>query len=133
MTVANTSVIGTGNTNSTLNPVRNVTYATVNPDRAVGHWTSNTVAATNMVFVRVRVPVQPGVAAPTIVVIDQRTFAVTYDGVTETNSFDPTYTGAYTYRVETLDNASNPGGAESPAPVRLIIGGGAVIGGGSVQ
>jgi hypothetical protein len=91
---------GTSATNSTFNPFLNRTYSTVNPDRAVGMWVTNRVAATNWHFMTVIVPQQKGVAAPIIERLDDTTVAVTYDGVTETNTFGTNYTGAFTYRVE---------------------------------
>lgn len=91
---------GTSATNSTFNPFLNRTYATVNPDRAVGMWVTNRVAATNWSLMTVIVPQQKGVAAPIIERLDDTTVAVTYDGVTETNTFGTNYTGAFTYRVE---------------------------------
>ncbi len=97
-----TSVIGTANTNSTLNPFRDGgrTYQTVNPDRAAGLWRTNTTAATNRSFVTVIFPVPPGGTAPTIARVDDNTCTVTYGGVTQTNTFGTNYVGAFTYRVE---------------------------------
>ena len=94
------NVMGTVNTNSTLNPFINRTYATANPDRAAGLWLTNRVASTNWHFMTVIVPQQPGQSAPSITTLDQDTVVVTYDGVTETNTFGTNYAGAYTYRVE---------------------------------
>ena len=89
-------------TNSTLNPFLNSTYATVHPDRAVGMWITNRTAATNFTFVWAVIPQKPGVAAPMVQRLDSFTLAVTYDGVTETNTFGTNYAGAFTYRVETV-------------------------------
>jgi hypothetical protein len=91
---------GTSATNSTFNPFLNRTYATYNPDRAVGMWVTNRVAATNWSLMTVIVPQQKGVDAPVIERLNDTTVAVTYDGVTETNTFGTNYTGAFTYRVE---------------------------------
>jgi len=98
-----TGVLGTANTNSTLNPFINRTYATPNPDRAAGLWVTNRVAATNWQFMTVIVPQQPGKAPPSFISLDQNTVVVTYDGVTETNTFGTNYAGAFTYRVELAD------------------------------
>ena len=101
-----TNAIATGNTNDTLNPfvAGGTTYSTFSPSRAVGMWITNTVTATNFLFVWAIVPVEPGKSAPTFQRLDNATLAVTYDGVTETNSFGTNYTGAYTYRIETTVN-----------------------------
>jgi hypothetical protein len=90
----------TSATNSTFNPFLNRTYATVNPDRAVGMWVTNRIAATNWSLMTVIVPQQKGVDAPVIERLNDTTVVVTYDGVTETNTFGTNYTGAFTYRVE---------------------------------
>jgi hypothetical protein len=99
-------------TNSTLNPFINhgQTYSMgVNIDRAVGLWVTNTVLSTNFHLMTVIVPKQDGVAAPTILRLDDNTVAVTYDGVTETNTFGTNYSGAFSFRVE-LDTVANSGG-----------------------
>lgn len=107
-----TSKSGTSETNSTLNPflAGGTTYATGNPDVAAGIWVTNRVAATNWHLMTVIVPQQPGVDAPTFLRLDDNTVAVTYDGVTETNTFGTAYGGAYTYQVATLEGGENPGG-----------------------
>jgi hypothetical protein len=63
-------------------------------------WVSNKSPATNFHFMTVIVPQEPGKAAPSIIRINDNTVAVTYDGVTETNTFGTSYTGPFTYRVE---------------------------------
>jgi hypothetical protein len=96
-------VNGTKNTNSTLNPFRaggTVFSAGGVVDRAVGLWVTNRAGgATNWNLMTVIVPQQPGVAAPVIERLDDYTVVVTYDGVTETNTFGTSYTNA-TYRVD---------------------------------
>lgn len=111
--VSTANVIGTSDTNSTLNPFLNRTYATVNPDRAVGMWVTNRTATTNWHLMTVIVPQQPGVAAPTFLRLDDNTIAVTYDGVTETNTFN-TNTVTYTYMVDTSQSGSNPSDGGGP-------------------
>jgi hypothetical protein len=95
-----TGVIGTSSTNSTLNPFLNRTYPTLNPDRAVGMWVTNRFPSTQWSLTTVIVPQQPGVAAPVFQRIDNNTIVVTYDGVTETNTFGTNYTGAATFIVD---------------------------------
>ena len=107
-----TGVVGTSATNSTLNPFQNRTYATLNPDRAVGMWVTNRIATTNWHFMTVIVPQRPGVAAPVIQRLDDNTVAVTYDGVTETNTFGTNYSGPFSYRVEVV--GASGGGAVPP-------------------
>ena len=102
------SVLGTANTNSTLNPFINRTYATANPDRAAGLWVTNRTAVANWHFMTVIVPQQPGKAAPSIISLDNNTVVVTYDGVTETNTFGTGYTGAFTYRVDVAVSGKAP-------------------------
>lgn len=121
--VSTPNAVGTAATNSTLNPFRNWTWATLNPDRAVGMWVTNTVAATNWHFLTVIVPQQRGVAAPTFRRLDDNTVAVTYDGVTETNTFGTNYP-VYTYMVE-LESAPNlsvdfPAETEPPRKARAV-------------
>ena len=98
--LSKTGVIGTSSTNSTLNPFQNRTYATVNPDRAVGMWVTNKIPSQQWSLMTVIVPQQPGVPAPVFQRIDDSTIVVTYDGVTETNTFGTNYTGAATYMVD---------------------------------
>lgn len=125
-----TSVIGTSATNSTLNPFRDRTWATAALDRAAGMWVYNRVASTNFQKLTTVVPQQPGVAAPTFLRLDDNTVAVTYDGVTETNTFGTAYSGAYTYQVATLEAGSNPGGSSGTGSAVIS---GAVISGGRVN
>ena len=101
-------MLGTANTNSTLNPFINRTYATANPDRAAGLWVTNRTAVANWHFMTVIVPQQPGKAAPSIISLDNNTVVVTYDGVTETNTFGTGYTGAFTYRVDVAVSGKAP-------------------------
>ncbi len=103
-----TSQNGTSGTNSTLNPFISggSTFSTVHPDRAVGLWITNTTSSTNFSFTWANVPQQNGVAAPTILRLDDNTVAVTYDGVTETNTFGTNYAGAFTYRVALAEAAA---------------------------
>lgn len=109
-----TSVIGTANTNSTLNPMISAgrIYATLVNDRAAGLWFTNRVSATNFSLCWAIVPRENGKSAPTIRRLDDTTLAVTYDGVTETNTFGTNYSGEFTYRVE-VDVAANIGGGSS--------------------
>lgn len=119
-----TSQNGTSGTNSTLNPFISggKTFATANPDRALGLWITNTTPATNWSLMTVIVPQQSGVAAPTITRLDDNTVAVTYDGVTETNTFGTNYTGAFTYQVATLDSSfSAPKSANPSAALRPVL------------
>jgi hypothetical protein len=98
------NAIGTSATNSTLNPFINggQTREAVHPDRAVGMWVTNRVASTNWHLMTVVVPQKPGVPPPVIQRIDDYTVAVTYDGVTETNTFGTSYSGPATYRVDLI-------------------------------
>ena len=68
--------------------------------RAHALWYRNAAQSTNFTFLSVIVPQEPGKATPNISRIDNNTVVVTYDGVTETNTFGTNYTGAFTYRVE---------------------------------
>jgi hypothetical protein len=116
--VNGTSKIGTSGTNSTLNPFRDGgrTWYTPMPDRAAGLWLTNTTASTHWHFLTVIVPQETGKAAPTFIRLDDNTVVVTYDGVTETNTFGTTYAGDATFRVDvgggTRPNA--PGGMRDP-------------------
>ncbi len=68
--------------------------------RAHALWYRNATLATNFTFLSVIVPQEPGKTAPSFSRIDNNTVVVTYDGVTETNTFGTNYTGAFTYRVD---------------------------------
>ena len=101
---------GTSDTNSTLNPFISggTTYGTPNPDRAVGMWVTNRVPATSWRLITVIVPQQTGVPAPVITRLDESTVAVTYEGMTETITFDANYQGPFTYRVDLGSLGKNP-------------------------
>jgi hypothetical protein len=86
------------------NPFTGVTYTDAGDPfrRANALWFRNATQATNFNFLSVIVPQEPGKSAPSFTRLDNHTVAVTYDGVTETNTFGTNYAGAYTYRVELL-------------------------------
>jgi hypothetical protein len=119
LSVSGTSKNGTSGTNSTLNPFVDGgrTWAIQFPDRAAGLWITNTTATTNRSFTMVIVPQKVGVAAPTFQTLDADTVAVTYDGVTETNTFGTNYAGAFTYRVELASASSGESGESGGAGV----------------
>jgi hypothetical protein len=129
LSLGRTGVMGTANTNSTLNPFINRTYTTLNPDRAAGLWVTNRVPVTNWHFMTVIVPQKPGQPPPSITSLDDRTVVVTYEGVTETNTFGTNYNGAFTYRVETIGDRRvsnlaapvNGGGVEQGSTPRRLF------------
>ncbi len=109
--ISKTGVMGTSSANnSTLNPFLNRIYATVDPDRAVGMWVTNVTASTNWQLLTVIVPQKPGVVDPPRFQRfpgQESTIVVTYDGVTETNTFGNSYPGPATYRVDVKDGPNS--------------------------
>jgi hypothetical protein len=108
------SVIGTANTNSTLNPFLNTTYATVHPDRAAGLWVTNKTADTNWGLLTVIVPVQPGQEEPEFQRLDDYTVIVSYENIDDVITFDGGSTNNFDYQV----SAVNPGQGGSPGVTR---------------
>lgn len=75
--------------------------------RASALWFRNATLATNFTFLATIVPQEPGKAAPSFTRLDNNTVVVTYDGVTETNTFGTNYASAYTYMVDVAAAASS--------------------------
>jgi hypothetical protein len=76
-------------------------------------WYRKITPAVTNASLAVFVPQQPGKSAPTFLRLDNTTVAVTYDGVTETNTFGTNYAGAFTYRVELAEASSGDSGGGS--------------------
>ncbi len=119
------NVYRTSQTNSTLNPYRSggrifqqAGFSSWAFDRAAGLWVTNKVRSTSWDLMTVIVPQEPGKSAPTIQRLADNAVAVTYDGVTETNVFGTSYTGAYTYMID-LDQPSRPAKVVPKGPARL--------------
>ena len=64
------------------------------------------------------VPQQPGVAAPVFERLGDSTIVVTYDGVTETNTFGTSYTNSATFRVD-MDRGQLPRGVVGVGGMRV--------------
>lgn len=104
-------VLDASATNSTLNPFLNRTLATVNPDRAVGLWITNSVAATNFQFVYTVTFQVPGQSAPTVARESDKTVSLVNLGVATVGSFFETNASpASTFIVDTSSASENPGG-----------------------
>jgi hypothetical protein len=90
------------------NPFTGVTFSDAGDPfrRAHALWYRNATQATNFTFLSVIVPQEPGKSAPSFTRLDNQTVVVTYDGVTETNTFGTNYAGAFTYRVELTGDRS---------------------------
>lgn len=95
-------------TNVLRNPITGVWTSDANDPhrRANALWYSSS-PSTSGSFLAVIAPQQPGKSAPSFSRLDDSTVAVTYDGVTETNTFGTAYAGAFTYRVALTDTPTS--------------------------